>query len=411
MASIRRSELDNGVVILSQRIPGQVLSCGLWFREGSAAEEGFPGGITHVLEHMNFKGTPTRSAFAISAAIEGRGGMINAATGRCDTGFYTTTLQHDWREALAVLADICLSSVHDNGELRKELSVIRDEIRMISESPEDELGDLVFAELYPDNPFGQPIQGDEDSVGRITRETLLRFVARFVRGANLVVVLVGDLEHGELEREAAALFGGLERGKDPFRPRLTRLGRGRYLNERAAALQTHIDLALNGPDYGSPDYRRLALLNTLLGEGMSSRLFQELREEHALCYTVYSWLDVHQRVTTFGAYLACDAARAEEAVERVRGQLKQLCTTGPSGDELERTRHQLLGGLAIANEQSMNRMMRLARREIAGLPPRDDDAIIAEIGAVTREDLVECARQWLDGDGLCETLIVAPEET
>lgn len=410
MTRIRRSELDNGVVVLSQRIPGEVLSCGLWFREGSAAEQGFPGGITHVLEHMNFKGTPTRSAFAISAEIEGRGGMINAATGRCDTCFYTTTLKRDWRESLAVLADICLASSHDTRELRKELSVIRDEIRMIGESPEDELGDLVFSELYPDNPFGLPIQGSEESVASIDRATLIRFVSRFVRGANLVVVLVGDLDHEELERQAGLQFGALARGADPFEPRITRLGRGTHRHLRPAALQTHIDLALDGPAYGTPDYRRLALLNTLLGEGMSSRLFQELREEHALCYTVYSWLDVHRCVTTFGAYLACDAARADEAVMRVRSQLARLVADGPGEEELERTRHQLLGGLAIANEQSMNRLMRLARREIAGLPPRDDAAITAEILGVTRHDLLDCARRWLDPEALCETLILAPED-
>jgi predicted Zn-dependent peptidase len=410
MHTIERSELDNGVVVLSQRIPGEVLSCGIWFREGSAAEEGFPGGITHVLEHMNFKGTRRRSAFHISAGIEGRGGMLNAATGRCDTCFYATTLRRDWREALDILADICLDSVYDPGELRKELSVIRDEIRMVTESPEDELGDLVFTDLYPDSPFGLPIQGDEDSVMRIDADLLRAYAKRFLRGANLVVALVGDLDHDELRAEVEHLLGGLERGAPPFRPEILRLGHGPRCYPRAAALQTHLDLALHGPVYGTLEYRRLSLLNTLLGEGMSSRLFQELREENALCYTVYGWLDVHHDLVTFGAYLACEAARAEEAVDRIRRQFADLAGNGPTADELERCRHQLLGGLAIGNEQSMNRLMRLARRETAGLPTLDEAGIVAQLQSVSRADLVDCAREWLKGDAICETRIIASED-
>ena len=410
MQTIRRSQLDNGVVVLSQRIPGEVLSCGVWFREGSAAEAGFPEGITHVLEHMNFKGTRRRSAFEISATIEGRGGMINAATGRCDTCFYTTTLRRDWRLALDVLADLCLESVHDQAELNKELSVIRDEIRMVSESPEDELGDLVFMDLYPDSPFGLPIQGTEASVAAIDAGRLKQYVSQFLRGRNIVLALVGDLDHEELHREAERLLGELEAGAAPHEPRITRLGAGVFDYPRQAALQTHLDLAFNGPAYGSPGYRELNLLNALLGEGMSSRLFQELREENAMCYTVYSWLDVHRTVTTFGAYIACDNARADEAVERIRRQFADLALNGPGDDELERTRHQLLGGLAIGNEQSMNRLMRLARRELAGLPALDDAGIVQQILRLDRDSLIDCARTWLSVDALCETRITGTED-
>ncbi len=409
MPTIERSVLPNGVTVISENLPGQVASLGLWFREGSSAETGVPGGICHVLEHMLFKGTSRHTAFGLSAEIEGRGGLLNAATGRCDTSLYCSLPAGDWEPCLDLLAEMIRDSRLDAEDLERELSVIVDEIRMVAESPEDELGDLLYEDLYPGQAFGRPVQGDEASVAAIDRGTLTRFHDRLLRGRNLVLACSGPVAHAALVRRAEALFGDLRAGEEAHSPCPEPVQPGRVIHRRAAALQAHLQVMRPGPVYGSEDYGQLAFLNTLLGEGMSSRLFVELREERALCYSIFSWLDLHERCSLLGVYLACDESRLQEARALLAGELSRLADKGPTEEEVLRTRRQLLGALAIADEQSGNRLQRLARRELARLEPLDSAQIAARLGARSREPLADCARRWLQPEGFHESVIIGED--
>jgi predicted Zn-dependent peptidase len=404
---LQRTELANGVVIVSEMLPGAPVSgTGLWLRRGSSCEQGWPGGITHLLEHMNFKGTSRRDALEISAAIEGRGGSLNASTGRGSTSFYTNSLSEDWTFCLEILAEMLLDSVYAAEELDKEKAVILDEIRMVEEAPEEELYDLAFLDLFPDSPWGQPVQGTEASVAAVDRVTLRRFADSCLHGGELVVAVAGGVEHEALVRRCETLFGALPPGRACQAPEPVPGRRGRHDHRRAGARQAHLQLGSSSPARADLDYDAVAFLNTLLGDGMSSRLFQELRERRALCYSVYAWLEGLGRGGAFGAYLACEASRVAEAEALCLGEFARLAEEGPRDEEIERTRRQLRGGLLIGQEQNLHRMVQLARAEIRlgrlqGLGER-----IGRLEGLDSAQLKRVAREWFDPARFCITRLL-----
>jgi predicted Zn-dependent peptidase len=396
---LTRSVLPNGLVILSERMAASPsCSLGLWLRRGSSAEAGWPGGITHLLEHMVFKGTRRRSARDISMAIEGRGGLLNASTGRSNTSFYANALNEDWELCLDLLADMLLESVLEPGELEKEQGVILDEIRQVEESPDELLYDLGFLDMYPGDPWGLPVQGTEAEVQAVDRTLLKRFADSCKMGGELVVAYAGDLDHERLHRRCEELFGALPPGRlvVPEAPAVTP---GLIDHARGFGRQAHVQLGRTGPDAAHPDTPALSLLTLLLGDGMSSRLFQRLREDLGLCYTVYSWQESLGRGASFGAYFACEAARVDEVQAVCLAEIARLREDGVDAAELEHALSQTRGGWLIAQEQSMNRMVQLAKGELrhGRLVPLDER--LARLEAQGVASLARAAREWLDPAG------------
>lgn len=393
---LTRSVLSNGLVVLSERMPGApACSLGLWLRRGSSGEAGWPGGITHLLEHMVFKGTATRTAKEISMAVEGRGGQLNASTGRGNTSFYCSTLGADWELGLELLADMLLGSVLDAHELEKEQSVIVDEIRQVEESPDELIYDLAFHDMYPASPWGLPVQGTEEEVRSVGRETLDRYARSFHRGGELVIALAGDLDHELLHRAAERLFGQLPEGRQ-LAPEAPTVMPGLSEHLSGFGRQAHVQLGRSGPGASDPQTPALHLLTLLLGDGMSSRLFQRLREDMGLCYTVYSWQESLDRGAAFGAYFACDAARVDEVQAACMEEFALMVRRGVDRAELEHALRQMRGGWMIAQEQSMNRMVQLAKGELRHgrlVPLRER---LERLEAQTVETLAQAARDWLD---------------
>jgi len=408
---LSRSELSNGLVVLSERMPGApACSLGLWLRRGSAGETGWPGGITHLLEHMVFKGTRTRDAREISMAIEGRGGQLNASTGRGNTSFYCGALNEDWELGLELVADMLLESVFDPRELEKEQGVICDEIRQVEETPDEQLYDLGFLDMYPDSPWGLPVQGTEAAVRSVDRASLVRFAAECRRGGELVLALAGDVDHGTLHRRAEAWFGHLPAGRQPVPP-APPVAPGFRDHVSGFGRQAHVQLGRGGPGAQHPHTPALSLLTLILGDGMSSRLFQRLREELGLCYTVYSWQESLERDAAFGAYFACDVSRVDEVLAACREEIRRLRDEGVDAEELGRALRQMRGGWWIAQEQSMNRMVQLAKGELRHgrlVPLRER---LERLEAQTPASLAEAAREWLDPDSfLVSRLLPEGEE-
>lgn len=398
---LTRSTLSNGVTVLSEGLPGApVCGTGIWLRRGSSAESGWPGGITHLLEHMTFKGTARLDAMQISAAIEGRGGSLNASTGRGSTSFYTNSLSEDWSFCLGILAEMLLESVYAPEELEKEKAVILDEIRMVEEAPDEELYDLAFLDMYPDSPWGLPVQGTEASVGSIDRPVLADYAADCTRGGELVVCAAGDVDHDKLHGRCEELFGGLSSGRADAPPDPVASRRGTSRHWCAGAKQAHVQLGRETPPRDGADYDAIAFLNTLLGDGMSSRLFQELREKHALCYNVYAWLEGLGSGGAFGAYFACDRSRLDEARALCLREFEKLADGGPDVEEIERTRRQLRGGLLIGQEQNLNRMVQLARSEIRLGRLQGLDERLQRLESLDDARLARVARDWFDPAGL-----------
>jgi len=395
---LTRSVLPNGLVVLSERMAGApACSLGLWLRRGSAGESGWPGGITHLLEHMVFKGTATRDARTISMDIEGRGGQLNASTGRGNTSFYCGALGEDWDFSLELLADMLLDSIFDSRELEKEQGVISDEIRLVEESPDELLYDLGFLDMYPDSPWGLPVQGTEEAVRSVDRARLLEFADGCRKGGELVLALAGDVDHEDLHRRAESLFGHLPAGRLPA-PEAPRVDPGLHDHVSGFGRQAHVQLGRSGPEAAHPHTPALSLLTLILGDGMSSRLFQRLREELGLCYTVYSWQESLDKGAAFGAYFACDDARVDEVLDACKAEIRRLREDGVDAEELGRALRQMRGGWRIAQEQSMNRMVQLAKGELrhGRLVPLQER--LERLEAQTPASLAEAAREWLDPD-------------
>jgi predicted Zn-dependent peptidase len=407
----KRTVLSNGLTIVSEHIPNaSACGVGVWLKTGSGLEEGWPGGITHFLEHMNFKGTATRSALEISASIEGRGASLNAATGRGHTSFYTNSLSEDWQFCLNVLADMSMNSVHLQSELEKERAVIIDEIRMVEEMPDEDLYDLSFMDLIPGSAWGRPIQGTVESVGSIDHDLLMRFYQQQTVGNRLVVSAVGDLAHEALVEEADRLFGHLPAGNIIEIPEIPNGTTGLRHYKRDAARQAHVQLCRVTPTYDGDDYDALSFLNTLLGDGMSSRLFQELREDRGLCYNVYSWLEAMGGAGTYGSYFSCDSAKFPEVLDLLRASYRRLATEGPNPEEIQRTHRQLRGGLLLGMESNLNRMVRLAREEIQVNRLVTLEERIQRIADLHVDDLSRVGSQYFDPDDFLTCCLLPSED-
>lgn len=403
---LNRTVLDNGLVVLSEYIP-QSASCGLglWLRQGSSAEADCPHGITHLLEHMYFKGTGKRSAREISEEVESRGGQINASTGRSSMSLYTSSLIEDWELCLDILCDMVTGSRFDEMELCREQDVIADEIRTVEESPEEELYDRAFQDMLPGSPWGHPVQGSEDSVYSVNRPLLKSYAERQLQGSNLILSLAGDLRHGVFREAVQERLAGLEAGCKPqLQPPVGIAGRRDY--QRDSGRQAHVQIGRTGPLAGDDDQTAIALMNVALGDGMSSRLFQKLREDRGLCYNVYTWQEGLGAGSSFGICFSCDLAKVEEVEQACQDELRLMAREGLKDSELERTRRQMRGGLLLGQEQSMNRMVMLASGEhrqgrLVSLHER-----VNRIERIGRDELMAAAERWFDPEGFHVTRLM-----
>ncbi len=403
---LSRSVLDNGIVVLSEHIPDTpACGLGLWLRQGSSGEGEWPQGITHLLEHMYFKGTIKRTAMDISREVESRGGQINASTGRSSLSLYTSSLIDDWELCLDILCDMVQDSRFDAADLAREQDVVADEIRLVEESPEEELYDRAFEDMLPGSCWAHPVQGTEKSVLSVTAPQLKDYASGLLEGHKLILSLAGDLSHEPFVQAVSQRLAGLPIGEAP---RLVPPGSlpGRRDHYRDNGRQAHVQIGRTGPLAGHADQAAIAMLGVALGDGMSSRLFQKLREDRGLCYNVYTWQEGLGAGSSFGLCFACDVSRVEEVEEACRQELELLAKSGLDQEELESTRRQMRGGLLLGQEQSMNRMVMLARGEhrqnrLVSLSER-----VRLLDGVSMESQREVAARWFHPDEFHVTRLV-----
>ncbi len=265
----------------------ETVALGIWVKAGARDERPEENGIAHFLEHMAFKGTRRRSAQAIAEEIESAGGEINASTGMETTTYYARVLKNDWKLALDILADIFTESVLDPEELERERDVILQEIAAANDQPDDLVFDLAQAACYGDHPLGRSILGTADLIGGVNREQMLAWRDRNYWASRIVVAAAGNIDHRAFAAEAERLFGKIEMGQQPQRepPVFT----PKSETAQKPLDQTHVVLSFAAPGYRDPDIYALQVLSSILGGGMSSRLFQEVREKRGLCYSVFSF--------------------------------------------------------------------------------------------------------------------------
>jgi predicted Zn-dependent peptidase len=399
------TRLANGVRVLAQEVPdlGSV-TVGIWVENGSRYEQAEQAGISHFLEHLFFKGTGRRTAAQIAEEIDAVGGVLNAFTGKEYTCYYAKVLSEHLPLALDLLADIFTQSKFAQEEIERERTVIIQEISQVEDTPDEHVHDLFNLAFWPGHPLSRPIAGTAETVGRLTRDDFLRFLDVRYRPNRVLIAGAGNLHQEDLVEVAARHFGALsgtaallDGGAPEPRPGLSIHGK--------ALEQVHLCLGAPGIKQTDPDRYAAHLLNLALGGGMSSRLFQEIRERRGKAYTVYSFLSSYLDGGYVGVYVGTSAEWVREVVEVIRKEIDRVARDGLAAEELGRTKNQMKGSMLLGLETSDSRMSRIAKNEIYFGRDVPIEEVAAAIDAVRADDIVRVAQRLFHPPRLALTVL------
>jgi predicted Zn-dependent peptidase len=396
--TVRLHTLPNGFRIATEAMPGlKSAAIGVWVLAGGRHERAEQNGIAHFLEHMAFKGTARRTALEIAEAIEDVGGYINAYTSREMTAYYARVLEDDVGLALDVISDILLNPAFSPDEIEVERGVILQEIGQVLDTPDDIVFDWLQEAAYPNQPLGRTILGPEERVQAFGKDDLRRFVREHYGPGQMILCAAGAVDHDAICRAAEEVFGHLAPIRAPalIQPAAWRGGERREIK---ALEQVHFALALEGPDYRDPAIHTAQIWATAMGGGMSSRLFQEIRENRGLCYTIFAQAGAYEDTGLTTIYAGTSAADVVELVDLTVGEMRRAADD-MSDAEVARARAQMKAGMLMGLESPSNRAERLARMlSIWGrVPPVEEQ--IARIEAVTTRDVRDYAGRMAGGTG------------
>jgi predicted Zn-dependent peptidase len=383
--TVRQDQLKNGFRIVSEHMPGlQSAAIGIWVTAGGRHERIEQNGIAHFLEHMAFKGTERRSSLQIAEAIEDVGGYINAYTSREVTAYYARVLKDDVALAMDVIGDIVLNPVFDPREIEVERGVILQEIGQAYDTPDDVIFDWLQEQSYHDQPLGRTILGPSERVSSFSREDLSGFVAEHYGPEQMILSAAGAVDHDALMKMAEEMFGHLQPRKGLI-PEAARFTGGEARQEKDLE-QAHFALALESPGYRDDEIYTAQIYSTALGGGMSSRLFQEVRESRGLCYTIFAQTGAYADTGTTTIYAGTSADQVAELATITIDEMKRAADD-MSEEEVARARAQMKAGMLMGLESPSNRAERLARLvQIWGRVPSLEDTV-AKIDAVSTEDV------------------------
>ena len=389
--SVEITRLPNGINVVTHHMPHlETVALGIWIKAGARDENAEENGIAHFLEHMAFKGTAKRSALAIAEEIESAGGEINAATGMETTTYYARVLKNDWALALDILADIFTGSVLDADELERERDVILQEIHAAHDQPDDLVFDLAQAACFGDHPLGRSILGTTGLIGSVTRDSIIAWRDRNYFASRIVVSAAGNLVHRAFAAEAERLLGGVATGQPPQRekPVFTPTS----CTEEKPLDQAHVVLCFPAPSYRDPDIYVLQVLSSILGGGMSSRLFQEVREKRGLCYSVFSFGSAYEDAGQIGVYAATSPEHSKDLID-ITSDVMLSVAEGVTEAEVARAKAQLKASLVMNLESASSRADQIARQFLAFGHVPAIATLVAKIEAVTSEQVRGLAKQ------------------
>lgn len=405
-----KTVLDNGIRVVSHEMPdNRSVSLGIWVENGSRHESAEENGISHFIEHLLFKGTERRSAAQIAEEMDAVGGIINAFTSKENTCYYAKVLDENLPLAIDLLTDIFLHSSFDAEEIERERSVILQEISQSEDTPDDYVHDLFNLDFFQNQPIGRPICGRQETVTGFSRDDIVKFFKARYRPEKVIVSAAGNLRHGAIVEAMAARLGSIgqvslksatEIGADI----LPTTASGIYPHPKPLE-QVHLCLGMTGIHQTHPKRYVGYVLNTLLGGGMSSRLFQEIREKRGKAYSVYSFSSSYKDVGYVGVYAGTSLESTEEVVELITQELKKLAAGEMTSAELERTQGQLVGSTMLGLESTDSWMSHIARNEIYFGKSITTEEICQRIRAVSRDDVVELANDLFRSDGRTLTLL------
>ncbi|KAF4408722.1 MULTISPECIES: M16 family metallopeptidase [Streptomyces] len=403
IGTVRRTILPGGLRVVTETLPTvRSVTFGIWAHVGSRDETPALNGATHYLEHLLFKGTKRRSALEISAALDAVGGEMNAFTAKEYTCYYARVLDTDLPLAIDVLSDMLTGSLIEASEVEAERGVILEEIAMTEDDPGDCVHDLFAETMLGNSPLGRPVLGTVETVQGLTRDRVARFYKKHYDPTHLVVAAAGNVDHAEVVEQVHAAFdraGALSRQDAlPLAPRAGRrairtAGKVDLVDRRTE--QAHVILGM--PGLARTDDRRWAMgvLSAALGGGMSSRLFQEVREKRGLAYSVYSYTSGYADCGLFGVYAGCRPAQVHDVLKICRDELEQVAEHGLTDEEMRRAAGQLSGGAVLGLEDTGALMNRIGKGELCWGEQMSVDDMLANITAVTPDEVRAVARDVL----------------
>jgi predicted Zn-dependent peptidase len=399
--SVRRTTLPGGLRVVTEFIPSvHSASVGVWVGVGSRDEGRSVAGAAHFLEHLLFKSTPTRSAVEIAQAVDAVGGELNAFTAREHTCFYAHVLDDDLALAVDLVADVVLRGRCASEDVEVERDVVLEEIAMRDDDPEDTLGDVFLSAMFGEHPIGRPVIGSAESISDMTREQLHSFHLRRYTPERMIVAVAGNIDHDHVVALVRESFGPrLIKGVHPASPRK---GTGRVPGKPTLQLihrdaeQTHMFLGVRTPGRHWDHRWALAVLNGALGGGLSSRLFQQVRETRGLAYSVYSTVDTFSDSGALSVYAACSPERFDEVVRVTTDVLSEVARDGITESECRIAKGSMRGGLVLGLEDSGSRMNRIGRSELNYGAHRSIPHTLEQIDAVTLDEVNAVAAQLLN---------------
>jgi predicted Zn-dependent peptidase len=402
---MRATRLPNGIRVLSEELADLAsATVGIWVENGSRYEAGAQSGISHFLEHLFFKGTERRTATQIAEEIDAVGGVINAFTSKEYTCYYAKVLPEQLPLALDVLGDIFLHSRFAEEEIERERSVILQEISQAEDTPDDYVHDLFGLAFWPGHPLSRPVAGSAATVGPLQRADFLRFLEARYRPDRVMLSAAGKVRHDELIDVVGRTFGVLSGASGAHTDQPPEPRAGLTVHHKQLE-QVHICLGAPGLAHADPDRYAAHLLSQALGGGMSSRLFQEVRERRGKAYSVYSFLPSFHDTGYLGVYVGTSAEWAREVLDVIQAELRKIATDGLGVEELARAKTQMKGGLLLGLETSDSRMSRIARNEIYFRRDVPLEEVAAGVDAVSNDDVVRVARAMFRPQALAVTVL------
>lgn len=387
MLNAKLSKIDNGITVVSQEMASvESVTLGFWVKAGGISETKEKHGISHYLEHMAFKGTNKRTARQIAEEIESVGGYLNAFTSRDVTAYHAKVLKEDIDLALDILSDILKNPTFLPEEMERERGVILQEISQTNDTPDDIIFDHFQNCAFPDQPMGRPILGIADIVSNISTDDLREYRTKNYTSDAIILSAAGNIQQEKLVKFAETYVGDISQStahKDGITPKYEG---GYFFDERPKLEQSHVVLGFNGVKYTDPDYYTASLFSSILGEGMSSRLFQEIREKRGLVYSVYSFMSNYKDAGLFGVYAATSPSKVHELLDVVCEEINKM-RKGITQKEFKRTRVQYKASLLMSRESTSSTCDQIASQTVLFGHPIPDQDVIDRINAVSIEDI------------------------
>lgn len=401
---VRRTVLPGGLRVITEAVPGvRSAAFGVWVPVGSRDETPASMGSAHYLEHLLFKGTTKRSALEISASIDAVGGDLNAFTTKEYTCFHARVLDVDLPLAIDVVCDVVVDALIRPEDVEAERAVILEEIAMVDDDPGELVHDAFAEALFGDTDLGRPILGTAETIEGISRGAINRFYRSRYEPSRMVIAAAGSLDHDAVVRAVKRAFGDRLGGdEEPASPRRGRPGARRpstpvHVLSRETE-QAHVVLGTHGIPRGDDRRYALGVLTTALGGGMSSRLFQEIREKRGLAYSTFAYSQGFADAGLLGIYVGCQPAKVGTALEVCRAEVASIVQHGLTGEEIVRAKGQLRGSTVLGQEDTQARMSRIAKSELHGEPLRSISDLLGRVDAVSAGEVHEVARDLLAGD-------------